>query len=319
MRLFFAALASFAPATNAQGGLISNFGCGGFAEFQHRIDSVEQACCGNSDCPAGVPATCSVNCALVFSPFYEACGLLIGRMLDDDAEGTAQIDAFDQLDTQCRSAVDLPSALGIIAALRDDDSDFLMPELDGFETYRHTDPQQLASQGHAIPSCASGWTDSPGYASTCCDNLGRCGQRCPPQAGQQDCIVSVVGDMSDCPASAAHDPITQCTQGSAQRCTPRECAAACINAHGCVSFRYNKQDEVGPNGQRLRDYGCGGTPRPASGVASYCSFSYTCTVDTPSAVRSGVSDGSDQFGDQQTSPWHFYMRRADDNGNGGHH
>eukprot|EP01046_Picozoa_sp_COSAG06_P065314 COSAG06_NODE_15986_length_1031_cov_0.589056_1_plen_128_part_10 len=89
--LALAAAAGAAPATVvSQGGLISNFGCGGFAEFQARLDTVEVACCGDEDCPTGVPAACSVNCALVFSPFYEACGVLIGRMLDDDAAGTAQ-------------------------------------------------------------------------------------------------------------------------------------------------------------------------------------------------------------------------------------
>ena len=314
--------------TDAQGGLISNFGCGGFAEFQTRLDSVEHACCGNSDCPAGVPTTCSVNCALVFSPFYEACGLLIGRMLDDDDAGTAQIAAFDQLDSQCHSAVDLPSALGIIATLRDDDSDFLVPELDGFETYRYTDPQQMASQGGQfavqMASCASGWTeDSLGLGGpSCCDNQGQCGPRCPLQPGQPDCIVSTLGDLSDCPGNTgANDPVTECTQASPERCTPRQCAAACANARGCVSFRYNKRDEVSSSGQRLQD-GCGNS-RLASGGVSYCSFSHTCTIDTPSAVLVGgdtsgrVDYEVSSYGGQQT--WHLYMKRADDKGPGGHH
>jgi hypothetical protein len=326
---FLAAASSRVPAPTAaqgaSGGLISNFGCGGFVEFQNRLDSVEQACCGNSDCPAGVPTACSVNCALVFSPFYAACGLLIGRMLDDDDAGTAQIAAFDQLDLQCHSAVDLSSALDIIATLRDDDSDFLVPALDGFETYRDTDPQQMASQGGQfavrMASCVSGWTDDPSYSSSCCDSQGQCGLRCPPQPGQVDCIVSVLGDLSDCPGGTGRDdPVTECTQGRAERCTPRQCAAACTNAHGCVSFRYNKQEEVDSSGQRLQD-GCG-SQRSSSGGVSYCSFSHTCTVDTPAAIlvggrASGRHGYESPYGAQQT--WHFYMRRADDKDAGDHH
>jgi hypothetical protein len=255
--LALAAAAGAAPAAVvSQGGLISNFGCGGFAEFQARLDTVEVACCGDEDCPTGVPAACSVNCALVFSPFYEACGVLIGRMLDDDAAGTAQIAAFDQLDGQCRSSVDLSSALAIITALRDDDSDYLVPPLDGFETYRYTDPQQLASRGGQyatqMASCSTGWSGDPNVGGG--GGFGQPGQQCHNAQGQYGIACpdgtgcSILGDLSDCPDSST-EVVTECTQAVAQRCTPRQCAAACANAQGCISFRYNKQSEVGPDGQ----------------------------------------------------------------------
>ena len=327
--LALAAAAGAAPAAVvSQGGLISNFGCGGFAEFQARLDTVEVACCGDEDCPTGVPAACSVNCALVFSPFYEACGVLIGRMLDDDAAGTAQIAAFDQLDGQCRSSVDLSSALAIITALRDDDSDYLVPPLDGFETYRYTDPQQLASRGGQyatqMASCSTGWSGDPngggfGQPGQQCHNAqGQYGVTCPDGTG-----CSILGDLSDCPDSSA-EVVTECTQAVAQRCTPRQCAAACANAQGCISFRYNKQSEVGPDGQPTRNACNGGSPARAQGGTSYCSFSSTCSVDTPHEELTAGQQQQPAYEYGGQAEWHFYMSRnadgSDDDGSkgGGH-
>ena len=174
-----------------------------------RLDAVETACCGMDDSCMGVPDTCSVPCALVFTPFYEACGVMMGRLLDDDPAGTAQVDAFDSLDDQCSSAVDLGSALGMLRQFLQDDHDLLLPTLDGFETYRHFDPQSAArsqsgAASSALVGCEQGWTvgdpspcGMPPQGGSCCSPDGRCGMRCPntPSGPADPCIPSMTPDQ----------------------------------------------------------------------------------------------------------------------------
>ena len=290
----------------------------------------------------GVPDTCSVPCALVFTPFYEACGLMMGRLLDDDPAGAAQVEAFDSLDDQCASAVDLGSALGMLRQFLQDDHDLLLPTLDGFETYRHFDPQsatqsQNGALGSELVGCEQGWTTGdpspcgmpPGYpgGGSCCSPDGRCGMRCPntPSGPADPCVPSTTPDQSDCPPpppSVDVDELTTCTRASGVRCSPRECAAACTAARGCVSFRYNKQEEMYSNGQQASQMCCGQMqPPPANDIPrSFCSFSHSCTTESPRTSFPEVVNSPCG----QSSNWNFYVKRdgapsAGGGGGGGKH
>ncbi len=332
------ALAGCAQAQNGPGPLLPSFGCD-LKDLQPRLDAVETACCGMDDSCMGVPDTCSVPCALVFSPFYSACGLMMGRLLDDDPAGAAQVDAFDSLDDQCANAIDLGSALGMLREFLEDDHDLLLPALDGFETYRHFDPQMVQSQSGVMSSsltgCLQGWTVGdpqpcgiPGIGgpqSSCCTETGQCGMRCPdtPSGPGDPCIVSQTPDYSDCPAPPPTpdvDEVTTCTRSSGVRCTPRECAAACTAARGCVSFRYQKQEEVYSNGQQASQMCCGQMQPPPSNdpPTSFCSFSHSCTTASPRASFPAVSNSPCG----QSANWNFYVKRGGDGdgpeqGNGG--
>ena len=266
-----------ALASSQAGPLVPGFGCD-LKNLQPSMDAVEVACCGRDDACNGVPSMCSIPCALVFAPWYAECGVMLGRLLDDDAAGSAQVEAFDALDTQCAGAVDLPVALGMLRHFMEDDHDLLLSDLDGFETYRSFDPQTAQTQNGAMSTelsgCADGWTaggqgnpcggGNPGGMDNCCQPGGACGMRCPntPSGPADPCIVSITPDHSDCPAPPAPpgpppEAVTVCTQAAGGGCTPRECAAACSAARGCVSFRYQKQEEAYSNGQRISQ-NCGG-------------------------------------------------------------
>lgn len=321
------ALARLATVVRAQddsglGPLIPSFGCG-LKDLQQRLDVVEAACCGRDDACNGVPDTCSVPCALVFTPFYSECGLMLGRLLDDDAAGSAEVDAFDALDDECSEAVDLGAALGMLRRFLEDDHDLLLPALDGFETYRHMDPQAVQSQNSAMSAalvgCVQGWTPGddqgcgiPPAQSSCCTGTGTCGMRCPgtPSGPGDPCIPSMTVDQSDCPPPPPNpdlDEVTTCTRASGIRCSPRECAAACTAARGCVSFRYHKQDEIYSNGQQASQMCCGGMQAPPANDSprSFCSFSHSCTTDQPPAAFPTVANGPCG----PSTQWNFYMKR----------
>ena len=197
--LLLPALAALGAAQDVPGPLLPSYGCD-MKGLQSKLDAVETACCGMDDACIGVPESCSVPCALVFAPFYSQCGVMMGRLLDDDAAGSAEVQAFDALNDQCAGAVDLGSALGMLREFIEDDHDLLLPALDGFETYRHFDPLTVQSQHGAMSTsltgCVQGWTatgEPPcgmppmGPQESCCISAtGQCGQRsvpnytCPP-------------------------------------------------------------------------------------------------------------------------------------------
>ena len=178
----------------------------------------------------------------------------------------------------------------------------LVPLLDGYATYRYTDPTQLPGCADGFPrSCSPGDCGCDpmncggmnpggmGGGGNCCDNQGRCGPRCPGTGtgpGPQTCMVDPAtstgpgAPASPCPPPPpppTFDTVTMCTQGESRgryHCTPRDCAAACDSARGCVSFRYNFQQQQMADGQPVQ---CGQSPHGPS--HSYCDFSHTCTAD----------------------------------------
>jgi hypothetical protein len=69
--------------------------------FTDRVKTVDEICCmekGVDVCPpGGVPQKCTIECGLVFRPFFKDCSTMVQSILDDEYE------AFEQLDTQCNS------------------------------------------------------------------------------------------------------------------------------------------------------------------------------------------------------------------------
>jgi hypothetical protein len=52
--------------------------CGTIAKLQSRLVDVNKACCPNKmACPKGVPASCDLECAIVFDPFFRECRSII--------------------------------------------------------------------------------------------------------------------------------------------------------------------------------------------------------------------------------------------------
>ena len=177
-------------ADDSGGELIPAFGCS-FDSIEPMMKNVEAACCDNGKCPGGVPQTCSVSCAIVYSPFYASCHELIRRIFDDDkGKGQTQIRKFNALSKTCSGKVNLSVALSVIGQFRADDSTLLVPELDKFETYRYTDAQvgrqPFNTEGAA---CQVGWVSNHNNgpfgppSSQCCarqpNGQNKCGRACP--------------------------------------------------------------------------------------------------------------------------------------------
>ena len=84
--------------------------------FKADAEAVDKACCsGGSTCkPGKAPSTCTLNCAVVFVPFYDRCKATISKLFDgDDGREDGKSIGFDKLYTKCTDGktVTLPQVL----------------------------------------------------------------------------------------------------------------------------------------------------------------------------------------------------------------
>ena len=90
--------------------------------FKADADAVEKACCsGGTTCkPGKAPSTCTLNCAVVFVPFYDRCKATISKLFDgDDGREDGKSIGFDKLYTKCTDGktVTLPQVFKRVKAL----------------------------------------------------------------------------------------------------------------------------------------------------------------------------------------------------------
>jgi hypothetical protein len=304
--------------SDGDGGIIPSFGCD-FSELESLMDKVELACCGADNCPGDIPNTCSVACAIVYTPFYAACKTLIHHIFDDDQNGRLKLQKFTALNSKCNNKVDMGSALNIISHFRKDDPTLLVPELDHFETYRYVDAgrgrKPFDREGQ---KCQIGWATSntQNQPSQCCmrdaaTGRNRCGRPCPSIPAGVSCILP--NDHGKCPTfpsttqenwnSCLRPPRDPHTGRYKLSCTPHTCARACLHTPGCLSFRWNHQQAVYSNGQAANR--CGGGTSASEEPLSFCEFSKTCTTTVHASGTATPSTGT--FG--QTDQWHTYVVR----------
>jgi hypothetical protein len=310
--------------------IIPDFGCD-FGGLQAKMDKVELQCCGQDNCPGGVPSHCSVACAIVYTPFYRRCKSLIAHIFVGSKKN--EVSHFDKLSRACTHEVDLGEALDIVQQLRSDDSSLLVPGLDGFETYRHMDPQHDATGTFDAGLCAD-WqgaaTPATPAGSRCCEKgtgsfggQGICGPRCPGWEALECRVNKGAGTCPKPPVDGAFQVVTKCTQtpanmiagprghGSYHICSPRDCAAACKAAQGCTAFRYNAYAEGYADGTTVREQ-CRNGPR-AEAAKSYCEFSHKCTTTKHPPAASAAGHPSDVLGRPVSIvQWHTYVKRDGD-------
>eukprot|EP01052_Picozoa_sp_SAG31_P008527 SAG31_NODE_433_length_15750_cov_6.132579_4_plen_394_part_00 len=86
--------------SHLHGGLhdITHQGSCTMATFQARADATNAACCADGDScgSSGIPASCSLDCAELFVPFYDECRSIIEAVLP-----SAQLSGFETLAGQC--------------------------------------------------------------------------------------------------------------------------------------------------------------------------------------------------------------------------
>ena len=89
------------------------------ATFAARTRAVEKACCAkralraDPNCkPGKAPSACTMACAEVFVPFYDACKATLGRYFDgDDGREDNKAAGFDTLFGKCTGGKDVPLAV----------------------------------------------------------------------------------------------------------------------------------------------------------------------------------------------------------------
>lgn len=66
-----------------------------FDDLDDRANEVDQVCCGNGECPNGIPNTCSPMCAVVFHEFMDECGATLNVVLGTGDGRTSSLTAFE--------------------------------------------------------------------------------------------------------------------------------------------------------------------------------------------------------------------------------
>ena len=82
--------------------ILPDFRCE-YEALNERLNTAERSCCGFDDCPNGLPAACSSECAEAIIPLYEDCHLLVETSFGQ-CESTAcfrRRDQFESLRADC--------------------------------------------------------------------------------------------------------------------------------------------------------------------------------------------------------------------------